>query len=358
MSKPRSIGIHGLGVYLPDEVRTNDFWPKEVVEKWTEKLTNRPAPPPPKNEAEAVIYAELARRADDPFGGSVERRVMADDMEVSDMETAAARAALDDAGLEPGDIDLLLVYSMLPDLLTTNGACTVQSKLGMSSDSFVLSVQGVCNAFQMQMTLASAMISTGRARRALLVQSCGVSRILPYDRPHSVLFGDGAVASVVGPVSEGRGLLGEAHRSRGALQGTLVTTVEGGRWYDEGRLTLHSPQRNRDSVHEMMVDIPFFAREASDAALEQAGLSRDDVDFYASHQGFPWYTELTRNYAGFTNARALETFTRYGSLGGGNVPLVLATARDRGMLNNDDIVVTHSGGSGITWSSVVLRWGT
>ncbi|MEM7156545.1 MAG: 3-oxoacyl-[acyl-carrier-protein] synthase III C-terminal domain-containing protein [Myxococcota bacterium] len=347
-------GILGLGKFLPPDVRRNDWWPKATVDKWRQRMRMAATQEPVDDDARRVMEAQL-EYADDPFSGAVERRVMSPDMNASDMEIAAARAALDDAGVDARDIDLVINESSTPDYLGTNTACVVHEALGLPRTALTVSVQAACNGFHQQVTLADALIASGRARRALLVQSCGLSRLLPYDQPFSPLFGDAATAQVLGPVGEGRGLLAAHHRTDGSLGHTLLLETQEGRWWNRGPVALRNA--NPSASHQMLVTLPRYARETVGGVLKQAELQPSQVDFVAMHQAFPWYRRVVQKAVGLEHARALDTFSFAGSVWACNVPLVLATAQQRGELNDGDLVVTQGGGSGMTYSSLALRWG-
>lgn len=347
-------GILGLGAFLPPQIRRNDWWPDTIVEQWRTRKRMAAMPPPQDEDARRVVEA-LLEYADDPFSGAVERRVMSPDMTVADMEIAAARAALDDAGLEPGDIDLVINDPITPDDIGTNTACAVHEALGLPDTALTVSIRAACNGFHQQVALADGLIAAGRVHRALLVQSCGLSRVLPYDRPYSPLFGDAATAVVLGPVREGRGLLAADHRTDGSLGNTLLLGSPEGQWWEHGPVTLHNASPN--ASHQMLMNLPGYARATIDGVLRRAELPPEHVSFVAMHQAFPWYRRVVQAAVGLEHAQALDTFTWAGSVSACNVPLVLTTAHQRGLLSDGDIVVTQGGGSGMTYSSLAIRWG-
>ncbi len=248
------------------------------------------------------------------------------------------------------------MHASIPDFLDTNAACTIHGALGLSPRCFSLGVEAACNSWQMNVELARDMIRAGRARNALLVQWCAVTRIVPPHVHHAPWFGDGASAVVLGPVKEGFGILGAAHRTDGDMQNTLVAGVPGGRWYDEGKVTLYPEDVER--AKRMFVESADSAATVVGEALADAGVEKSDVDFYACHQGTAWLGQVTREAAGLGHARTLDTFARTGNLGSPNIPVVLAEAERQGLLHAGDVVVTHAGGSGVTYSSLVLRWRT
>jgi 3-oxoacyl-[acyl-carrier-protein] synthase-3 len=358
MSKPKTVSIHGVGIHLPDEIRTNDWWPEEVVATWQQKFERRlntDATSEPERDSERSIREAMAQLGADPFRGAVERRVLPANMNTSDMEIAAAREALNRAECSPNEIDLLLVSALIPDYVATNNACTVQHALGIPTHCFASTMDVACNAFNQQLAVAEAMVTSGRATKALLVQSCTLSRVLPHEEPHSPWFGDGASAVVVGEAQPGGGILGRAHLCNGSLQGSLVAGIPGKHWYDEGTSIVYSA--DLEAARAMFKGTVAVAEESISAALEDAGCRPDDVDYYACHQGFPWLRRVTQERAGLHRAKAVDSFAVAANVSAVNVPLVLALGEREGLLRDGDVVVTHSGGSGISYSSVVFRWG-
>jgi 3-oxoacyl-[acyl-carrier-protein] synthase-3 len=347
-------GIVGkIGVFLPEEVRRNDWWSAEIVERWK---TSPPTDNPVVATQEGRVMEALRALASDPFAGSVERRVMPDSMLASDMEIAAAQQALTWAGIDKQDVGLLLVSSCMPDLIGTNPACTVHAGLGLPAACISLLTESSFNGFAHQVELAAAMIDTGRVRFAVLVQSSSMSRFLPYDEPYAPWSGDGATAFVMGPVAKGFGVLGTEHGTDGSLQGGLLIGHRGARWFDRGYPVLYSDQPELQRRTLMLMER--CAAESINTALASAGLTAADVDVYACHQSVIWFRQVTAAAAGIEHARSLDTFKTTASLGAGNIPVVLAAECEQGLLRDGDIVVTHSGGAGGTWSSVVMRWGS
>jgi 3-oxoacyl-[acyl-carrier-protein] synthase III len=359
MSLSQNVGILGIGVYLPEEVRTNDWWPKHVVEKWRNKtpdlLPERQVPPDPNNDGERLALAAIKALRGDPFGGAVERRILPDHLQASDMEVSAAQDALARAGIRPDQIDLLLVYSSVPDYLSTPNACAVHKRLGLKEECFATTIDGACNSFHLQLTLAQSMIKSGGCQAALLIQSANSPRLLPPDQPVSTWFGDAATAVVVGPVSQDRGILGSAHHTDGSTHSVIVTGVPGKRWYEEGRTWWYPT--DRIAAKQVILGAVTCAKQVVNEALTIARCRPQDVDFYASHQATPWLRRVTQEFAELSNARFVDTFKWTGGLTACNVPFCLAMGAREGLLRDGDLVATYAGGNGITWSSVVLRWG-
>ncbi len=358
MSSISNVGILGMGIYLPPTVRTNDWWPAPVVQKWREKLNEnlaRPQSEAPTTPGIRRTLEGMAQFGDDPFKGAVERRIMPEGMSSSDMETLAAQDALNRAGLRPGDIDLLLVFSQLPDYITIPTAPIVHKNLGLPAQCLTLSTEAACNSFLMQYTFAEQMLKGGKAKYALIVQSSAILRACRPDDHFAVWFGDGATAAVLGPVSSGRGLVSEAHRTDGSYYRALVTGCPGKSWYSGERPFLHT--EDGKAARRMLLSICDMAKEVLDDALLKASLNAAQIDFYATHQSTHWFRKVTQEYVGLENARSFDSFSWTGSLAASNVPFMLAMGERENMLKADDLVAMFSGGGGLTYSGIILRWG-
>ena len=346
-------GILGMGLYLPETRRTNDWWPAETVERWrAEPKRDNPVA----MLEQGPIWEALKKLREDPFGGAVERRVIDEGMSASQMETEVARRALDSAGVGPADIDLLLINSWMPTLIGTNDACTVHEALGLRPECMTLTMEAPFNSFQQQVVLADAMIRAGHARHALLIQSSVISRFLDYEMPFSPWFGDGATAQVVGPASAECQILGSAQRTDGKVQGALMIGTPDKRWHDGGDLVLYVVRA--ELPLRILNQLSDCAAEATEVALQRAGVRKEQIEFYASHQPAPWFRPLTQSATGLDHAAHADTFEEVGSLGAPNIPLSLHAGIERGLLEPGQLVVTHSGGAGGTWGSLVLRWGS
>lgn len=352
----RTIGLLGIATHLPPETRGNDWWPSATVERW---MRARATPPPPPRADEltpamARVLAALAQQAIDPFQGVVERRVLAPALSAVEMELDAAERAIAHAGIPKAEIDVLLTHSATPDFLLSNTACVLHHRLGLPATCFTMQAEASAYSFMMQLSLAEAMIASGRARHALLVQSCANSRIIDPEDPTSPLLGDGAAAAVVGPTRE-PGLLATVHRTDGSHPRALVATVPGARWYDPGPIVLHSADPR--AARQIFLETADRANEVVSAALAEAGQAPGEVDFFAVHQGTPWLRRVTQETIGLTRARSVDTFSTTGYLFGASIPLVLEAAQRRGLLARGDLVVLHGGGVGSTYGAVVMRWG-
>ncbi|HVV87554.1 MAG TPA: 3-oxoacyl-[acyl-carrier-protein] synthase III C-terminal domain-containing protein [Kofleriaceae bacterium] len=351
------VGILGVGTSLPPEVRRNDWWPADVIDRWTrgqaralESLRARP----PAEEASRKVADAMLELGGDPFGGVVERRVLAADRTSTDLEAEAAAAAIAHAGLTAADIDVLLVHTAVPDYLLSNTACVLHERLGLPATCLAFEVQASAYSFLAQLELARPLVAGGRARHALLVQSSAVTRLLDPGDPFSARVGDAAGAVVLGPVAADRGVLAASHRTDGRRPRTLIATHPGGRWYD-GASQLCVP--DVEGAFRMFLETVGQARTVIDEALARAGRAPGEVDFFAVHQGTAWLRRLVQEHVGLGHARSVDLFGHIGYVFAASIPLVLDAALRGGALRDGDLVVVMGGGTGMTYGAAVLRWG-
>jgi 3-oxoacyl-[acyl-carrier-protein] synthase-3 len=349
------VGLLGVAAYLPPDRRGNDWWPASTVQGWRDKP--RSLPPLADGEptpAMARVLTAMAEQAFDPFGGVTERRVLADRLSSLDMEVQAAELAIARSGVGADGIDLLLTHTAVPEYLLSNTACGLHRELGLRPDCLAIQVEASGYSFMAQLTLAEQLVRGGRVRSALLVQSSTGSRLIDPDDPDSPLHGDGAAAVVVGPVATG-GVLSTVNRTDGTYPRALVASVRDGRWYDGGRIVLH--RADPYAAARIFLETADRAVEVVQAALREAAIGPEEVDFFAVHQGTPWLRTVTQESIGLTRARSVDTFASTGYLFGASIPLVLETAQRRNLLEPGSIVVMHGGGVGSTYGAIVLRWG-
>jgi 3-oxoacyl-[acyl-carrier-protein] synthase-3 len=321
------------------------------------ELRRQSNPPPPGalSEGAARVVEAMSTYASDPFQGAIQRHVMSDGMTSHDMEELAARDALSRSGIGFDEVDLLLTYTAVPEHLVNNSACVLHGRLGLSRRCFVLQVEATAFSFLAQLTLAEQMIKAGRARRALLVQSCGISRIVDNDDFIAPLFGDGATAVVVGAVTSPSGIIGSVCRTDTSYPFTLVGGVRTGTWYDDGPAVLHS--LDLPGARDMFLSIADQGREVIGAALELTKHTPSEIDFFACHQGTVWIRRVVQAFVGLDAARSIDSFPTVGSLFASNIPLVLRHAEDANLIAPGNLVLMFGGGTGSTYGSTLVRWG-
>lgn len=308
-----------------------------------------------RTEIGRATLAAMEGVLDDPFQGAIERRVMPDDMKASDMETAAAREVLDRVGISVQDIDAVLSHQICPDFINVPSAAVVHGNLGLRERAQAVMIDAACNSFANQLVVAQGLIASGRARYVLCTQSSSQSRLPATGEVIDTWVGDAASAVIIGPVREGRGLRSATFHTNGKLWGSLVCGVPGDRWQN-GRCSIYS--EDPKSNLEWVTRLPHLARVAVDEALIDARIKHDEVSFFASHQGFRWLHAVTLSAVGLAHSKSVEHFTMTAAISSVSLPLQFALGQKEGLLKPDDIVVTFQGGTGMTWSATVLKWGT
>jgi 3-oxoacyl-[acyl-carrier-protein] synthase-3 len=345
-------------MYEPPIVRGNDWWPAELVAKWAELRSKVPRPPIPNDLTEGArrILRASAQQAADPFMGTVERRVIPDGMTILDIEERAARDAIARAKIDPAEIDLLLTHSIVADHQLANPACPLHERLGLSPACLALETEATAYTSLAQLALAEASIVAGRARCALLVQSSVATRLIEKEEPNSVLLGDGATAIVVGPVPAGRGILSSVHFTEGKYPASLIMSVPGGRWYDDGAVRMHIGDPGQlFAAHLRIADT---CAEAVGAVLQRTGHQLGDVDFLCVFQGTPWLQRAIYEQLGVTHLQPFEVFQRFGYLSSAMIPAALFMAEQARLLADNDLVIIVGGGTGMTYGATTLRWTT
>lgn len=283
----------------------------------------------------------------------IERRHFAADGETtSDLASKAAQNALNDAGLNADDIDAIIVATSTPDLTFPSAATMVQAKLGMTR-GFAFDVQAVCAGFVFALTNANALILSGQAKRVLVIGAETFSRILDYtDRSTCVLFGDGAGALILeGQTGKGtnedRGVLSTDLNSDGRHRDILY--VDGGvSTQTTGHLKMEGREVFRHAVEKL-------AQTASQA-LENAGLTSDDVDWVVPHQANIRIIQGTAKKLGLPMEQVVVTVQDHGNTSAASIPLALSVGKERGQIKTGDLVVTEAIGGGLAWGAVVIRW--
>lgn len=351
------VGILGVGLFLPPQIRTNDWWPADVVAGWAAQRPPQSPPDPALLESEGAkrVLAAVSQQTRDPFQGTVKRHVMPDAMTLLDMEEAAARTAIARAHVDGAEIDLVLTNTTVPDYLLGNPACSLHERLKLPRRCFSLHTDVAAGAFQAQLELAEAMLLAGRAHRALLVQSCAPSRLIDPMDPNAPYFGDAATALVVGPVDDVHGIETQVTFTDGRFGKTLIASVPGGRWHDAGRATLMVGDPGQTQA--VFLQTADLCKVSIDHCLATTGRTGGDIDFVAMHQGAAWLRRVVWDYIGLADARSVEIFADMAYLFASTIPASLAIAEERRLLSTGDRVILVGGGPGMTYGATQLVWG-
>lgn len=360
MSVTRPPGILGLGVALPETVRTNAFWPGEYASRFADRAPQDVTTPEvllsrARTETQRIQLQEMLETYHDPFRGSRERRVASDSETTVGLEVAASQEALQRAGVDPADVDVIFEFAMPGDCYVSTNAGGLQHGLGARRAQSITLDTG-CSSFLSAAALADSLVRAGAARHVLVASAAIFSRLLDYHDPLSVNFGDGAGAAVIGRVASGGGFLAHAARTIGELtDGVCVGPKAEGRWYEVGGpMRLHS--KNLQAGREIVMRSADYALEGVNEVLRAANLEKSDVNRFYSHQPSAFFNAACRKGSGLGHAETTDTFARFGSLGGANIPVNLYFAQQSGQLKAGDVAVLYACGAGLHWTASVLRW--
>ena len=285
--------------------------------------------------------------------GIRQRHIAADDETTASLGEAAARAALENSGLVPADIDLIVLATSTPNNTFPATAVEIQERLGIRH-GFAFDMQAVCSGFVYAVTVADAQLKAGLAKRALVIGSETFSRILDWsDRTTSVLFGDGAGAIVLEAASgEGEdadsGIIAASLRSDGShreklyVDGGPSTTKTVGHLRMEGREVF---KHAVGMITDVIVDV--FAK---------GGITADDLDWFVPHQANKRIIDASARKLGIAEEKVVITVDLHGNTSAASVPLALGAAVADGRIKKGDLVLLEAMGGGFTWGAVLLRW--
>ncbi|MGK4006189.1 3-oxoacyl-[acyl-carrier-protein] synthase III C-terminal domain-containing protein [Sorangium sp. So ce1036] len=356
IKQARSAGITALVAVLPKWIRTNEYWRKRYPERYARAPGARPrAAAPVPGVARSAYDIEMDRYLDDPFLGAVERRVVGPGESSVTLAVAAARQALETAGLTPGDIDQLVSSSIFPDRVGIGDAGFISKQLKQRGGCF--HVEATCNGSLVSLLIASAFVRAGMKRRVLVTAACNFSRAIDESYPTSPLTGDGAGAFVISEVEPGYGLLGTYSLQTGESCGTWILdtapdetgTTEGGR-----KIRLRSEPT---ILHVFRKIYEPSLHQAVNGALEAANVRLEDIDFFIFSASVAWFSPFCVRALGIDPARTLDTYPLYANMANAMLPVGLHRAALTGRLRRDDLVLIYGFGGQSESTAAVLRWG-
>ena len=323
-----AISITGIGAYAPERVVTNDDLSQmmDTSDEWIVERT-----------------------------GIRERRVAADDQALSDLALPAARQALEQAGVDAGTIDLIIVATVTPDMAFPSAGAIIADELG-APDAAAYDLSAGCTGFMYAVAQGYGMVAAGLARNALVVGGDVLSRILDWsDRGTAVLFGDGAGAIVMQRVSEG-GFLGFELGADGSGGSQLFLPAGGSRAPATAETVAgrkHFVQMNGREVFKFATRVLVTSAEN---VLAECGKTIGDVDVYIPHQANVRIIEHAAEKLGIPREKIVINVERYGNTSSGSIPLALADAQADGRLQDGALVLMTGMGAGLTWGSGLIEW--
>ncbi|WP_026566128.1 beta-ketoacyl-ACP synthase III [Bacillus sp. UNC41MFS5] len=306
-------GIVGIGRYLPEKIVTNKDLEKtlDTSDEWIRTMT-----------------------------GIEERRIAADDVDTSDMAFEAAQKAIQDAGITAEEIDLILVATVTPDTPFPSVACRIQERLG-AKKAAAMDVSAACAGFMYGIVTGKQFVETEVYKYVLVVGVEKLSKVTDWsDRNTAVLFGDGAGATIIGPVSEDRGILSFELGADGTGSKHL---------YQDEYIIMNGREVFKFAVRQM--------GESCINVLEKAGLSKDDVDFLIPHQANIRIMEASRQRLELPVEKMSKTINKYGNTSAASIPISIVEDLEEGRIKDDDLIVMVGFGGGLTWGAIAIRWG-
>ncbi|MHB1199380.1 MAG: beta-ketoacyl-ACP synthase III [Polaromonas sp.] len=319
--------IIGTGSYLPPRRLTNTELAAELATKGIET-------------SDEWIVERTGIRA---------RHFAAPDVSSSDLATRAAQSAMQSAGVQASDIDLIIVATSTPDMVFPSVACIVQNRLGIAGCP-AFDVQAVCCGFIYALTVADAMIKSGSASKALVIGAEVFSRILDFsDRTTCVLFGDGAGAVVL-QASDSPGILASDLHADGKHAGILCVPghVSGGK-------VLGSPLLQMDGQAVFRLAVGMLESTAR-AALAKANLTEADIDWMIPHQANIRIMQSTTRKLKMPLEKMIVTVDQHGNTSAASIPLALDVSVRNGKVKKGDTLMLEAVGGGFTWGAVLLKF--
>ena len=314
--------IVGTGSYLPEKILTNADFEKmiDTSDQWIVERT-----------------------------GIRERHVAAEGEFTSDLAVAAARRALEAAGVTPASVDLLIVATTTPDRVFPSTACIVQAKLGIANSSPAFDLQAVCSGFVFALATANNFIRAGQARTALVIGAETLSRITDYtDRTNCILWGDGA-GVVVLTASDEPGIISTHIHADGRHQDLLY--VDGGPSMGAEKGPYMRMQGN--SVFKVAVNT---LDAIVDETLAANGLQKTDIHWLVPHQANVRIIQATAKKLGMSMDQVVLTVDKHGNTSAASIPLALDTAVRDGRIKRGETILMEAFGGGFTWGSALVKY--
>ncbi len=321
--------IIGTGSYLPEKVMTNKDW-ENLVDTSDEWITTRT--------------------------GIKERHFAADNEATSDLVTKAAKKAIENAGIDKDEIDLIIVGTISGDNAYPSTANWVQKKLGLKTIPS-LDIGAACSGFLYGLILADSFIKSGTAKTILVAGAEIMSRIMNWeDRNTCVLFGDGAGVVVVRATEEKTGILSHFWGADGNL-GELLYQPAGGSAMPASKETV---EKNLHTIHmkgnEVFKHAVLRMQESAIKAIELAGLTSDDINLFIPHQANIRIIEATIKRAKIPMEKTFVNIDKTANISAATIPIALDQAKKQGKIKEGDNVLLAAFGAGFTWAGLVIKF--
>jgi 3-oxoacyl-[acyl-carrier-protein] synthase-3 len=288
--------------------------------------------------------------------GIKQRRKAAPGEYTSQFAVRASRQAIERAGVDVKDLDLILCATVTPDQILPATGCLIQAELG-ADKAAAMDIVAACSGFLYGLSLANSMIRDGQIKHALVIGAEILTRYVDYtDRATCVLFGDGAGAAVLGPVEEGRGILATRIRSDGRYEEQLFAPGGGTKRGFTAETIANGDHFFKMRGNELFKVAVRSMAEISRDVLTEAGLQADDVDLFIPHQANQRITDAVANKLNVEEGRVYSNIAQHGNTSSASIPIALDECVEAGRIKKDDIVLLASFGGGVTWGGTLIRW--
>lgn len=317
--------ITGTGGYLPENVVTNKDLEKivETSDQWIRERT-----------------------------GIEQRHIARDDETTVDLAEKASRMAIEAAGIDPSEIDLIVLATSTPDKIFPSSACILQARLDIHGCP-AFDIQAVCTGFIYALTVAEKFIKTGSAKKALVVGAEVFSRILNWkDRQTCVLFGDGAGAVIL-EASKETGILSTHIHADGQYENLLSVPHGISDGFEEVKKGNAYVQMRGNEVFKMAVNT---LGRIVDETLAANRMMKSDIDWLVPHQANTRIISATAKKLKMSMDQVVVTVNKHGNTSAASVPLALDVAVRDGRIKKNELVMLEAFGGGFTWGSVLLRY--
>lgn len=288
--------------------------------------------------------------------GIKERRILKDpEKATSYMAAEAAKEALSEAGVQPEEVDLIIVATVTPDYIFPSTACLVQDVIG-AKNAFAFDLSAACSGFIYALTNGAAFIESGRYKKVLVIGADKMSSIIDYtDRTTCIIFGDGAGAVLLEASTDGTGIIDSIHYTEGDTNCHLVQKGGGSRYpasHETVDEHMHFIKQDGKAVFKKAT---VGMADVSAEIMERNNLSPDDVKWLVPHQANLRIIDATARRMGLGTEKVMINIDKYGNTTAGTIPLCLYDWKDQ-LKKGDGLILTAFGG-GFTWGAVYLTWG-
>lgn len=329
MPQPKRVKITAVGHFLPEERLTNHDLEKMVDtnDEWIKSRT-----------------------------GIKERRILKDeDKATSYMGIRAAQEALYQRGIDPKEIDVIVVGTVTPDYLFPATACFIQKAIG-ATNAYAFDLSAACSGFLFSLTTGANFIESGRAKKVLVVGADKMSSILDFtDRSTCILFGDGAGAVLLEESTDETGLIDYVHHTDGDTHNTLYQPAGGSLNPATAETVANREHCVRQDGRTIFKKAISCMADVSTEIMERNNLQSDDIDWLVPHQANKRIIEATAERVGLSEENVMLNIQKYGNTTSGTIPLCLYDWKDQ--LNFGDNLILVSFGGGYTWGAIYLTWG-